>query len=311
MISFELHQKQAIEKIINAMNEIDSQKGADAERLPYPSVAQAPLSLSLQDNLFNFPDLDPEVVNKCKGYPYRKGVGALLYVMIYTVPTIMFILNVLSRYCNDPGPRHIEFMRHLIRYMTGIKHDVIVYKPHEGPYDIETMTDLLQLKYYVDSDFAGDRDKNRSQSCYICYLSDCIISWNSTRQNSLSTGSSDSEIKAINHTLKTDTISNVGLLNAIGFKQQPVVMYEDNMAAVFAAKQPNMTKGLRHMELSEMYFKEKQAEGVIQVVKINTKDNLADLGTKRLAWPEFAKFASALVSCKNKFFKIFLAKRDV
>jgi hypothetical protein len=84
------------------------------------------------------------------------------------------------------------------------------------------------------------------------------------------------------------------------------VLYEVNMAAVFAARQPNMTKGLRHMELSEMYFKEKQQEGVIIVTKIPTKENLADLGTKRLAWPDFAKFASVMVSCKNKFFKIFL-----
>ena len=212
----------------------------------------------------------------------------------------MFILN------NCPGPRHVFFMKHLIRYMNGIRFDEIVYSPHEGPYDIETMTALLQIEYYVDSDHAGDKDKLRSQSCFISFLAGCIISWNSTRQNSLSTGSSDSEIKAINHTLKTDTISNIGLLNAIGFKKKPVIIYEDNMAAVFAARQPNMTKGLRHMELSEMYFKEKQEEGVIKVTKIGTKDNLADLGTKRLAWPDFARFASVLVTCKNKFFKAFL-----
>ncbi len=297
-----LNQRQAIEKIIKTLGSV----GAEPERLPYPSVQVCPESLSLQDGLSKFPDLDPEVRKECISYPYRSAVGALLYVMIYTVPTIMFILNVLSRYCNDPGPRHVFFMKHLIRYMNGIRFDEIVYSPHEGPYDIETMTALLQIEYYVDSDHAGDKDKLRSQSCFISFLAGCIISWNSTRQNSLSTGSSDSEIKAINHTLKTDTISNIGLLNAIGFKQKPVIIYEDNMAAVFAARQPNMTKGLRHMELSEMYFKEKQEEGVIKVTKIGTKDNLADLGTKRLAWPDFARFASVLVTCKNKFFKAFL-----
>lgn len=192
--------------------------------------------------------------------------------------------------------------------MNGIRFDEIKYPPHTGPYDIGTMTELLQLKYYVDADHAGDKDKLRSQSCYICYLGGNLISWNSTRQNNLATGSADSEIRAINHTLKTSTIADVGLLNAIGFKQKPVVIYEDNMAAVFAARHPNMTKGLRHMEINEMYFKEKQEEGLIKVTKIGTKENLADLGTKRLAWPEFAKFASALVVCKNKFFKIFFSK---
>jgi hypothetical protein len=57
------------------------------------------------------------------------------------------------------------------------------------------------------------------------------------------------------------------------------------------------------LDLNEMYFKEKQAKGVIRVVRIHTDDNKADLGTKRVGWPIFAKVVSAIVVCKNKFFK--------
>jgi hypothetical protein len=96
----------------------------------------------------------------------------------------------------------------------------------------------------------------------------------------------------------------------MGFKQEPVKCFEDNMAAVFAAAQPNMTKGLKHLDLNEMYFKEKQAEGVIKVVKIHTDDNKADIGTKRVGWPIFAKVISSIVVCKNKFFKKFYEKNE-
>ena len=141
-------------------------------------------------------------------------------------------------------------------------------------------------------------------------LSDGEISWCSTTQGSLSTATTESEIKAINLTLKVDAIGNFGLLNAMGFIQQPVNIHEDNMAAVFAAKQPNLTKGLRHLDLNEMFFKQKQQEGVIRVVKVDTTVNCADLGTKRLSWPIFAKFMSRLVNCKNNFFKIWARSND-
>lgn len=64
-----------------------------------------------------------------------------------------------------------------------------------------------------------------------------------------------------------------------------------------------MTKGFKHLDLNKMFFKEKQAEGVIKVVKIHTNDNKADLGTKRVGWPIFSKVVSSILVCKNKFFK--------
>jgi hypothetical protein len=60
-----------------------------------------------------------------KSFPYRETIGVLLVVMLHTVPQIIFILNVLSRYCKDPGPRQVFFLQHLIRYMKGIRFDTI------------------------------------------------------------------------------------------------------------------------------------------------------------------------------------------
>ena len=59
-----------------------------------------------------------------------------------------------------------------------------------------------------------------------------------------------------------------------------------------------------------MFFKEKQAEGVIRVVKIPTDENKADLGTKRLSWPIYAKFMSTIVNCKNNFYKVWQKKSN-
>jgi hypothetical protein len=302
-----MNQRKAIEKLLTLVDMM----GVEEERLPYPTQQQQPESLSKKDNLGNIEtNMSASEKESVQRFPYRACVGSLLYIMIHTMPQIMFILNVLSRFCNDPGPRHIFFLQHLLRFVKGVRFDMIVYQPHEGPYDIETMTDLLQVYFHIDSELGGNIDTGRAQTCWIGFFFDQIFTWNSTTQGSLSTSTSECEIKAINHTLKCETISNIGMLNAMGFKQRPVVIHEDNMAAVHAARQPNMTKGLKHLDLNEMYFKEKQAEGVIKVVKIHTDDNKADLGTKRVGWPIFAKVVSSIMVCKNKFFKKHFEKNN-
>ena len=53
---------------------------------------------------------------ECSKYPYRRVVGQLMYGMVHTMIGIMYELNGLSRYGNNPGPRHIEFLKHLLKY---------------------------------------------------------------------------------------------------------------------------------------------------------------------------------------------------
>ena len=55
---------------------------------------------------------------------------------------IMYALNVLSRYGNNPGPRHIEFLKHLLKYCKYSKLDRLKFHTHNGPTDIKTMTEV-------------------------------------------------------------------------------------------------------------------------------------------------------------------------
>ena len=50
-----------------------------------------------------------------------------MYGMVHTMVAIMYALNVLSRYGNNPGPRHIEF-EHLLRYVKLSKNDRLMFK---------------------------------------------------------------------------------------------------------------------------------------------------------------------------------------
>ena len=128
----------------------------------------------------------------------------------------MYPLNVLSRYGNNPGPRHIMFLRHQLRYVRTSKTDRIIFRSHDGPYDIKTVTNLLQLYFQFDADLAGNIDNKHSQTSYIGYLGDSLICWCSTDQGSISTSTAESKMKAVNHTLKCEVIANRGILTKLG-----------------------------------------------------------------------------------------------
>ena len=55
--------------------------------------------------------------------PYRALLGMLSYMMGHTKPNIAYALNVLSRYCNNPGRRHVEFLLCLLKYCEYSKDD--------------------------------------------------------------------------------------------------------------------------------------------------------------------------------------------
>ena len=123
-----------------------------------------------------------EQKKECSKYPYRRVVGQLMYGMVHTMIGIMYALNILSRYGNNPGPRHIEFLKHLLKYCKYGKLDRLKFHTHDGPTDIKTVTEVLQLRFQCDAGLGGNLDNGHSQTSYIGYLGKSVVCWCSTDQ---------------------------------------------------------------------------------------------------------------------------------
>ena len=275
-------QSRMVEEITKEMN----LTGARDEHLPYPMDGP---NLSKMDN--STEDNKAE----CDKFPYRRVVGQLMYGMVHTMVCIMYALNVLSRYCNSPGPRHIAHLLHLLKYVKYAKQDRLKFHTYEGPTDLASMTEQLQLRFQCDADLGGNLDNDHSQTSYLGYLGGDLICWCSTDQGSVSTSTAESEIKAANHVLKSEVIPCRGIMNGMGWKQKPTVIEEDNSACVAASKVTHLTRNLRHLSLGESYFKEKVADGTCVLEKIESRRNNSDLGTKRIGLPLFISLTSQLV----------------
>ena len=285
-----MDQTRMIEEIIDGIG----MKNAKDEALPYPLEKD---SLSKKDNA------TPAQLIECSKFPYRRIVGQLMYGMVHTMMPIMYALNVLSRYGNNPGPRHIEFAKHLLRYVKMSKADRLRFRTHDGPTDIKTMTEVLQLRFQCDADLAGNPDTLHSQTSFLGYLGDSLICWCSTDQGSISTSTAESEIKAVNHTLKAEVIANRGILTTMGWKQAPTIIEEDNKACVDASMLTHMTRGLRHLAITENFLKEKYADGTCVLIKVATSDNNSDIGTKRVIRQVFEKLTNDIIDKSLRIIK--------
>jgi hypothetical protein len=157
------------------------------------------------------------------------------------------------------------------------------------------MTEALQLSFQCDADLAGNLDNYHSQTSYLGYLGGQLLCWCSTDQGSVSTSTAESEIKAVNHTLKAEVVANRGIMNRMGWTQEPTVIEEDNSACVFASRSTNFTRNLRHLDLIECWFKEKVADKTCVLQKVESKHNNADIGTKRVPLHVFNTLTYQLV----------------
>lgn len=84
---------------------------------------------------------------------YSQAVGSLMHVMISTRPYKAYATSLVSRYMANPGKRHWEATKWILRYLKGTKDARLLYQ--------QSINSKPELFGFVDSDYAGDLDKRR------------------------------------------------------------------------------------------------------------------------------------------------------
>ena len=146
------------------------------------------------------------------------------------------------------------------------------------------MRHFTQARFQCDADLAGNLDNLHSTSAQIGYIGIySVVSFTSKTQESLSTSTAESEIKAVNQCLKEEALAMRGMLTLMGFPKDATIIEKDNQACVYASEVPHLTRGMKHLDLAEMLIKEKVESNEIKLLKVASADNTSDLGAKRLA----------------------------
>ncbi|KAG9444911.1 hypothetical protein H6P81_016251 [Aristolochia fimbriata] len=209
-----------------------------------------------------------EEIAHMKTVPYASAIGSLMYAMVSTRSDIAHAVGVVSRFMKNPGKEHWEAVKWIFRYLKGTSDYCLCF----GGNDID-------VKGFVDSDHAGDRDNGRSTSGYVFTVGGTAVSWVSKLQKVVALSSTETEYVAATGANK-EYIWLKSLMNELGFDNADCRLYSDNQSVIHLAKNLAFHSRTKHIHLRYHFIRTLLEEGQLKLEKIDGKKNPADMLTK-------------------------------
>jgi hypothetical protein len=156
----------------------------------------------------------------------QSHLGHINFIQQGTHPEISYALKVASKYATVFGKRHIEWVKHIVRYLKGAKNMGISLKRVHP-----SLRRLLQL--LTDADHANDPDTRKSISGAIGKMGGSTIFWKSVFQKIVSHSSTESELMSL------DTGATIGqylkwIVWALGDKPElPIPIFIDSNSCLY------------------------------------------------------------------------------
>ncbi|KAG7592586.1 GAG-pre-integrase domain [Arabidopsis thaliana x Arabidopsis arenosa] len=204
-----------------------------------------------------------------RSIPYQSAVGSLMYSMIGTRPDLAHSVSLVCRFMSKPLKQHWQAVKWILRYIKGSLKRKLCYSS-EGDFVIQG---------YCDSDYGADKDRRRSTSGVVFTVGGNVVSWKSSLQKVVALSSTEAEYMALTDASK-EAVWLLGLMNELGFKQKTVDIYSDSQSAIALAKNAVFHERTKHIEVKYHFIRDLISDGVIQVKKIATSYNPADIFTK-------------------------------
>ncbi|XP_059073350.1 secreted RxLR effector protein 161-like [Cryptomeria japonica] len=119
----------------------------------------------------------PSEMEDMSKVPYASAVGSLTYAIVYTRLDIAQVVGVLSRFMANLGRLHWDAMKKAFICLRGTSQYALYYHGN-----LVGSLRTVNIQGYVDSDWVGDIDNNRSTNGYVFTLNGGAISWMGKRQ---------------------------------------------------------------------------------------------------------------------------------
>jgi hypothetical protein len=231
---------------------------------------------------------------------YRSVVGMLLYLASNSRPDIAFAVHQCARFSHCPRASHEIALKKICRYLHGTSTQGLIFRPSKE----------FSIDCYVDSDFSGlfgtedsqDPICAKSRTGYVITLAGCPLLWVSKLQTTIALSTMEAEYQALSascrdliplrHTVK-EASDALGISKDFKVHSHSTI-YEDNSACQSQATAPKMTPRTKHIAVTYHWFREFVASGDLQVVKVNSENNLSDILTKGLVAEKFTAIRKLL-----------------
>ncbi|GKB35205.1 putative ribonuclease H-like domain-containing protein, partial [Tanacetum coccineum] len=209
-------------------------------------------------------DADGEDVDE---HLYRSMIGSLMYLTSLR-PDIMFIVCACARFQVNPKNSHLHVVKRIFRYLKG-QPKLGLWYPKDLPFD---------LVAYTDSDYAGASLDRKSTTGGCQFLGCRLISWQCKKQTVVANSITEAEyIAASNNYGHVLWIQNQLLDYGYNFMQTKI--HIDNESTICIVKNPVFHSKTKHIEIRHHFIRDSNEKKLIQMIKIHTDQNVANLLT--------------------------------
>ncbi|GJX90605.1 ribonuclease H-like domain, reverse transcriptase, RNA-dependent DNA polymerase [Tanacetum coccineum] len=199
---------------------------------------------------------------------YRSMIGCLMYLTA-SRPDIMFAVCLCARFQVTPKVSHLHAVKRIFRYL---KHQpkLGLWYPKDSPFHLEA---------FSDSDYAGDNHDRRSTSGGCQYLGRRLVSWQCKKQTIVAISSTEAEYVAAASCCAQVLWMQNQLLD-YGFNFMNTEIHIDNESTICIVRNPVLHSKTKHIQIRHHFIQDCYEQRLINVVKVHTDDNVADLLTK-------------------------------
>ena len=207
-------------------------------------------------------------------------IGSLHYLCA-SRPDKMLSVCMCARFQASPKDSHLIAVTRILRYMD--------YTPTLGLwYPKGSKFDLVG---FSDANYAGDKVDRKSTSGTCHFLRRYLVCWSSKKQNCVSLSTAESEYIAAGSCCALwmkQTLKDYG----IHLKQVP--LYCDNESAIKIANNPVQHSKTKHIQIRHRFLRDHVMKEDIDIIRVNTEEQLADIFTKPFDEKRFCKLQCEL-----------------
>ena len=230
---------------------------------------------------------------------YRKCVGILLYVA-QDRPDLQFAVQRLASGMSNPTEKQEKQLRHTASYYNSTQEYCLTYRKtpvgcsnlhqeiRRGSYDfppgnVSGKGDAGQhrIEIFSDSDWAGDKRTRKSTSSGTFFLDGQLIFSFSRTQKTVSLSSAEAEYYAAASAVSVG-IHIKEVVTFLTRKQATLTLHLDSSAAQGIIARQGKGR-VKHLQIRTLFLQELHKTGELEVSKVGTKENTADIGTKPLS----------------------------
>ncbi|GJS91860.1 hypothetical protein Tco_0774496 [Tanacetum coccineum] len=180
---------------------------------------------------------------------------------------------------------HLHSLLLIFKYIKG-KPKLGLWYPRESP---------LDLVAYSDSDYAAANLDRKSTTGGCQFLGRRLISWQCKKQTIVATSTTEAEYVAAASCCGQVLWLQNQLLD-YGFNFMNTIIHIDNQSTICIIKNPVYHSKTKHIEIRHHFIRDCYEKKLIQVQKIHTDLNVADLLTKPFDGPRWSAFVLRVVA---------------